>query len=422
MFAIVDCNNFYASCERAFNPALEGKPIVVLSNNDGCVIARSNEAKALGIEMGTPAFQIATYTKSVGVQVFSSNYTLYGDMSERVVAAIASMVERYEIYSIDECFLDLSGYESITPDIYEYAWMIQQRVRRWTGIPVSIGVAATKTLAKVANRRAKKNPLLGGIVVLESQKEIERALDGFDVGDLWGIGRQYVAKLKALGCQDALHFSQQKEAWVQKLMTVQGVRLLKELQGIPCHELELVPDRKKAICSAKSFGEYTGSRETVSEALANYAANCARKLRKEGSIANLLTVFINTNHYSKVDAQYHAMKTVRLTKATHFTPDIVNQALAALGMIWKDGVKYKKVGCIVSGLQPEEFRQSQLFTDIDWEKEQKAMKAMDTINSWYGRDHLKVAAQGYKRDWKMIQERLSPCYTTRWTDLLRVKC
>ncbi len=422
MFGIIDCNNFYASCERAFNPNLEGKPIVVLSNNDGCVIARSNEAKALGIEMGTPAFQIATYAQSQGLIAFSSNYTLYGDISERVVAAIASMVERYEVYSIDECFVDLSGYEKITADVYEYAWMIQQRIRRWTGIPVSIGVAPTKTLAKVANRRAKKNPLLGGIVVLKHESEIRRALDGFDIGDLWGIGRKYVNKLKALGCEDALHLSQQREEWVRKIMTVQGVRLLKELQGFSCIELELVPDRKKAICCAKSFGEYTDNRETVSEALANYAATCAKKLRKEGSIANMLTVFITTNYYSLVDAQYSATKTIHLDKATNYTPDMIHQALKALGLIWKDGFKFKKVGCIVSGLQPEEFRQAQLFTDIDWEKEQAAMKALDTVNGWYGRDKVKVAAQGYKRDWKMIQERLSPCYTTRWKDLLTVKC
>lgn len=422
MFGIIDCNNFYASCERAFNPSLNGRPVVVLSNNDGSVIARSNEAKALGIEMGCPAFQIATYMKSCGVVPFSSNYTLYGDMSERVVAAIASMVQHYEVYSIDECFIDLSGYEAFTPDPYEYAYMIQQRVRRWTGIPVSIGIAPTKTLAKVANRRAKKNPLYGGLYMIKSEKDIKKALDGFDIADLWGIGRQYVKKLKALGCEDALHFSQQSEAWVAKNMTVQGLRLLKELNGQPCYDLELVPDRKKAMCTAKSFGELTTSKEVVSEALANYAANCARKLRKEGSIANLLTVFLHTNQHRAQDKQYYGIKTIHLPKATSYTPELVAYALKALGLIWQQGYNYKKVGCIVSGLQPEEHRQAQLFSDIDWEKEQKAMEALDQINSWYGKDKLRVAAQGYERKWKMNQERLSPCYTTRWSDLITAKC
>lgn len=300
MFAIVDVNNFYVSVERVFNLKLKDKPVVVLSNNDGCIIARSNEAKQLGIKMGTPVHEVEKLLKQHKAYIYSSNYPLLGDMSQRVMNTLATLVQEVEVYSIDEAFLDLSGYDYVYEDLYELAQQLRQRVMQWLGIPISVGIAPTKTLAKVANKLAKKGE---GVHVLLSEQEIEEALKKTDIEDVWGIGRQYVAMLKTHRIHNAYQLSQARENWVLQQMTVVGHRLYHELRGKSCIPLELVNKPKKAIGSSRSFRRPITSLDKLKEAVATYVSRCAEKLRKQQSCANLIMVFIRTNRFKKNAAQ-----------------------------------------------------------------------------------------------------------------------
>lgn len=418
MIGLADCNNFYASCERVFNPALNGKPVVVLSNNDGCVIARSNEAKALGIPMGAPAFEIEELLKKNEVAVFSSNYALYGDMSNRVMNTLAGFVEDIEIYSIDEAFLSFEGFEHY--NLTEYGRLISKAAKRNTGIPVSIGIAPTKTLAKVASKLCKKNPENKGALVLSSHTEIVNALMRFPVEDVWGIGGKYAFDLKNMGVHTAYDFTQLPCGWVKKRMTVQGLRIWHELQGKPMIELEDAPPAKKNICTSRSFGKMLTEYGDIEEAAANYAANCAEKLRKQNSCANALMVFVHTNQHRKDLAQYARNIVIRLPEASSNSGDIIHYAKCGLKAIFKKGFHYKKVGIIVLDIVPENSIQGNLFYNKDREKNKTLMGVMDLLNKRYGRNQLKMAIQGYNRNWKLRQERLSPNYTTRMTDLLTV--
>ncbi len=414
MIAIVDCNNFYASCERVFNPKLEGRPVVVLSNNDGCIIARSNEAKALGIEMAMPAFQIEPFLQKHHVAVFSSNYVLYGDLSERVMNTLATLVKEIEIYSIDEAFIDLSGYRE---DLTELGFRIRRKIKQWTGIPVSVGIAPSKTLAKVANKIAKKS---GGVHLLADPESIRQALEKLPVKDIWGIGGQYSKFLKSYGILTALDLTRAKDAWIQKHMTLVGLRLVKELRGESCIELDTEPAPKKAIGTARSFGQMLSDFETIAEALANYAATCARKLRQQQSCANMLTVFLETHPFKEDLPQYFNSKVITLPVATNYTPEIVHYAKQGLKAIFKKGYQYKKTGVIVSGLVPEDQVQRNFFDEADRGKQRALMKVMDAINDTMGKDRVRLLAQGYDRKWKLRQERLTPCYTSRWEELLTI--
>ena len=295
MYALVDCNNFFASCERVFNPALREQPIVVLSNNDGCVIARSNEAKKLGLKMGDPFFKVKDIIEKNGIHVFSSNYVLYGDMSSRVMKILSDFVKDVEVYSIDESFLDLTGYEEYY-NLLEYGKQIVHTVSRNTGIPVSMGIAPTKTLAKVASKFAKKYKRYGGVCIIDSEEKREKALKLFDIEDVWGVGRQYAKLLNYHGIKTAYDFTLKPESFIRKHMKVGGVRTWKELRGIPCHSLEQ-PQDKKSICTSRSFGETVTDYPTLSEAVSNFAAACARKLREQNSCAGMITVFILTNRF-----------------------------------------------------------------------------------------------------------------------------
>ncbi|MDR3058932.1 MAG: Y-family DNA polymerase, partial [Prevotella sp.] len=349
MFALVDCNNFYASCERVFRPSLTGKPIVVLSNNDGCVIARSNEAKALGIKMGVPAYQIKEIIEKNNVAVFSSNYTLYGDMSNRVMTNLSSYAPESEIYSIDEIFLDFSG---LKVDLKKYGTKVIQTTHKNTGIPVSMGIAPTKTLAKLANKFAKKYPKYNGVCIIDTDEKRIKALRLTEIGDVWGIGRQVFDKLKQQGITTAFDFINQPRAWVRKQLTVVGERTWRELQGEACIELEKIAPDKKQICTSRSFGKMTADFEIISEAVATYSAACAYKLRKQQSCAVSLMVFIHTNNFREDLPQYCKNRIVKFPVPTSDTAEITSYALFALKSIFANGFQYKKAGVIIMEIVP----------------------------------------------------------------------
>lgn len=415
MFGLVDCNNFYASCERVFNPSLNGKPIVVLSNNDGCVIARSNEAKALGIKMGVPAYQIKDLVKKHDVAVFSSNYVLYGDMSGRVMSMLAELAPEIEVYSIDEAFLNLEGIQ----DLQTLGSKIVRQVTRGTGIPVSTGIAPTKTLAKVANKFAKKYPAYNRLCIIDTEEKREKALKLFEIGDVWGIGRRQAAKLEKQGVKTAYDFTQLPGSWVRKNMTVTGERTWKELRGISCIDMESAPPAKKQICTSRSFGKMVEDIDTMSEAIATHASTCAKKLRQQKSFAMSLMVFIHTNNFREDLPQYWKNTIIKLSVPTSDTLEIVHYALEGLKSIFMPGYQYKKAGVIITEIVTS--AQLGLFDTVDREKREKLMQAIDKVNGEH-RHLVKLAVQGNGRDWKLKQEQLSKRYTTDINEVLTIKC
>jgi len=417
MYGLVDCNNFYASCERVFNPSLKGNPIVVLSNNDGCVIARSNEAKALGIPMGEPAYKLKELIETNQVHVFSSNYVLYGDMSHRVMTTIASFVPDMEIYSIDEAFLLFDGFDNI--DLKEFGEKIVRTTVRNTGIIVSLGIAPTKTLAKVASKFAKKYKAYNGVCVIDSDEKREKALKLLEIGDVWGIGRRYSKKLQYYSINTAWDFTQRTKSWVRHTMGVTGERTWLELRGTPCIEIER-PASKKSICTSRSFGEKLTELSAVSEAVANFAASCAEKLRKQHSYAGVIMVFLHTNPFATNQPQYSNQVVIPLQVPTSDTTELINQALRGLKSIFREGYRFKKAGVIVSEIVPERPVQGDLFDNRNREKFNKVMSVMDELNASYGRQKVKIAAQGFDRKWKLKNEKLSPCYTTNLSDIIVV--
>jgi DNA polymerase V len=421
MFALVDCNNFYASCERVFNPNLNGKPIVVLSNNDGCVIARSNEAKLLGIPMGAVAFQLKEVIEKHHVKVFSSNYTLYGDMSNRVMTELGKFTPEIEIYSIDEAFLDMVGFERYH-DLNEYGQNIKKIVTRNTGIPISIGIAPTKALAKVANKTAKKNPTSQGVLVLDSPEKIQAVLATFPIEDVWGIGGRYAKMLsqqhQVKTAQDFVNLS---DNLVQKKMGIVGLRLKKELMGFSCLTLESIAPKKQNICTSRSFGAMIKEYEPLSEAVATFASRCAFKLRKQGTCAKTITVFITTNRFSEKEPQYSPSCSFTLPTASNSSIDLVEYALKALQRIYRKGYQFKKAGVIVSEIVPKDQLQMNLFEQKNPQKHQAVMKSLDTLNHWYGREKVRLAATGTDRKWKLRQEFKTKCFTTNWQELFEIK-
>ena len=415
MFGLVDCNNFYASCERVFNPSLNGKPIVVLSNNDGCVIARSNEAKVLGIKMGVPAYQIKGLVKQHDVAVFSSNYVLYGDMSGRVMSMLAELAPEIEVYSIDEAFLNLAGIK----DLQSLGANIVRKVSRGTGIPVSLGIAPTKTLAKMANKFAKKYPAYNRLCIIDTEEKREKALKLFEIGDVWGIGRRQAAKLEKQGVKTAFDFTQLPGSWVRKNMTVVGERTWKELRGISCIDMESAPPAKKQICTSRSFGKMVEDIDTMSEAIATHASACAKKLRQQKSYAMSLMVFIHTNNFREDLPQYWKNTIIKLPVPTSDTLEIVHYALEGLKSIFMPGYQYKKAGVIITEIVTS--AQLGLFDTVDREKREKLMQAIDKVNGEH-RHLVKLAVQGNGRDWKLKQEQLSKRYTTDINEVLTIKC
>jgi DNA polymerase V len=420
MFALVDCNNFYASCERVFDPSLNNRPVVVMSNNDGCVIARSDEAKAIGVEMGVPVFEIEPFLKRHDVAVFSSNYALYGDMSQRVMNTLSAFTPELEIYSIDEAFLGLRGFRHF--NLQEYAAVIKRVTGKNTGIPVSVGIGPTKTLAKAANHLGKRVRENKGLYVIDSEERRVAALKQLPVGKVWGIGRQYEKLLLAQGVTTARDFTGLSAAWVKKHLSVVGARTQQELLGVPCNELEIEPRPNKAICTARSFGAMQTEFTVIAEAVSSFTARCARKLRQQHTCASMVMVFIHTNEHREDLPQYAKNRVVQLPVASNSDFELCRHAKAALTDIFKAGYRYKKAGVIVSGIVPEANVQTSLFDTADRDRQDRLLRSMDGLNALYGRDTVRVAAQGFERKWKLRQERLSPCFTTRIEDVIIVNC
>lgn len=416
MFALADCNNFYASCERVFQPQLENKPIVVLSNNDGCVVARSQEVKDLGIKMGVPLFQIKEQVKLHHIRVFSSNYTLYGDISNRVMSTINQFAPNYEVYSIDEIFIDLKGFEKHY-NLIDYCKEIRYVVKRNTRIPISIGIAPTKTLAKVANKLVKKKFKADGVCYLKTQEDVKELLKDFDVGDIWGVGRQYEKLLKKHGIDTALKLMNANDSWIKKNLSVVGLRLVNELRGMPCIELDEVPADKKNICVSRSFGHMIADVKILEESLSTHANTASEKLRKQGSNASSISVFLQTNRFRSDLPQYFNTKQIDMPFATNDSANIIKAALKGLYLMFRPGYLYKKCGIYLNELTPANEVQLNLFVEEDSEKKKKLNKAVDILNNKWGRGALKYAVQGTEKKWKLKNECLSKSFTTKLAEV-----
>jgi DNA polymerase V len=416
VFALVDCNNFYVSCERVFNPKLEGKPVVVLSNNDGCVVARSNEAKSIPIPFAVPAFQWRQTFKKHNVQVFSSNYTLYADMSRRIMDTLRDFVQNLEIYSIDEAFLSL---ENVKPDErFSYCKLIRNTVKKWTGIPVSIGIGETKTLAKIASKVAKKRE--DGIFDIVDYLEKDKILQELDVSDVWGIGSAYSKFLYRYGITTALALKNAPEPLVRKKMGVMGVRTVRELKGRSCFWLEAPVTSRKGICSSKSFGRPVESLQELNEAIATYVTRAVEKLRKQKSVASICLVFIATSRFAMTH-QYTNSFLCKLPAPTAYTPDFINVAKNAIKTIYKSGLTYKKVGVYLTGIESDCSVQTSVFEqDTYATKKKNLMTTVDKINERWGYNVVDYAATGTKKNWMMQRRMVSPQYTANWNELLMV--
>lgn len=413
MFALVDCNNFYASCERLFRPDLSGSPIVVLSNNDGCVIARSNEAKDLGIKMGVPFFEIKSLIKKNHIEVFSSNYTLYGDLSQRVMTVIEETWPDLEIYSIDEAFLDLSSLDPSQHDAF--CLQLQKKILRYTGIPTSIGIGLSKTLAKAANFLAKK---IFKTPVFNMSKE-PHGLAHIDVGDIWGIGHKWALKLKHQGIQTAADLAKMNPQQLKKQYSVMMMRTVMELQGIPCAGLE-DKQTKASIMSSKSFGAMQTRFGDLAEAISSHAARVSEKARAENLVAKRVYVFVRSNPFRQDLKQYANSIEYALVNPTSDTRIIMQVAKRSLKKLFKIGIFYKKVGVMLTELIPNTIKQGDIFNPISAQEHQESeqlMKVFDKINHRFGRHSLRLAAEIQGGQWNPRAEMRSPCYTTRWSDL-----
>lgn len=418
MIALVDCNNFYASCERVFQPHLVGEPIVILSNNDGCVIARSDEAKAINVPMGVPAYQIEDRVQCGEIHAFSSNYALYGDMSARVMNTLATYTPEIDVYSIDEAFLDFGGMDHL--DLEQLGKEMRAYVTQSTGIPISVGLGPTKVVAKLANRITKKfKAKTNGVYTIDTEAKRIKALKWLAVGDVWGIGKGLAQRLERMGVKTAYEFTQLSDEWVQKNMTVVGLRLKHELTGLA--RLHTPADRlRKNIATTRSFATDLTDYDAVRERIATYASMVARKLRAEKVCCNTITVFIKTNKNKEDAPQYSRRISVDLPYSTQSTIEVVQAATIALQQIWREGCGIKKGGVIAQRFVPEDQRTMNLFAQAN-SKHDQLMQTLDTINQKHGQDMVRIGAQDTGKTWKMRRERLSPRYTTQLSDIITVK-
>jgi DNA polymerase V len=419
MIGIIDCNNFYASCERVFNPALKDVPVIVFSNNDGAVIARSEEAKALGIGMAVPMFEIKRLMKLHNIKGFSSNYTLYGDMSRRIKAIIRTFFKDVEDYSIDESFVDCNGLEY--RDYFEYIKTARDKITNWSGVPVSIGVAETKTLAKLANRIAKKQYRKIGVYIIDNEEKRLSALKSTDINDVWGIGGRITKRLNAKGIYTAYDLSLVDTDWAKANFSVVLQRTVYELKGISCIPLELIPPGKQNIASQKSFGVYQTELEPIAEALANYTARVAEKLRRQKCVAGGIEVWLGTNNFSKTDKQYFPSIHTICDIPTDYTPYLIKRAIAGLKKIYKNEFLYKRVGVMLTDIRDASDGTLNLFCPYTRQKEITIIQQVDRINRLLGRDTVRSAQQGFVADWRMKQESLSGFFTTRLSDIIEIK-
>jgi DNA polymerase V len=418
MYALVDCNNFYASCERVFRPELIGKPIVVLSNNDGAVIARSNEAKEVGIPMGAVAFQYEQMFREHQVEVFSANFALYGDMSHRVMTVLQMYAPEMEIYSIDEAFLLFEGCEHV--DLKSLGEKMVKQVRQWTGIPISVGFASSKALAKVANRIAKKYPVqTNNCHIIQTEESRLKALKWLKVEDVWGIGRQHAKRLWHVGVKTAFDFTQLSDAWVRRNMSVVGLRLKHDLLGIPTIQMEEI-NPKKSITTSRSFERNLSDFEEVRERVVTFMVMSAEKLRRQKSCCTSFYLFLRTNSHREDLEQYRGATVVKLPYPTNSTLELVHFTTEALKTIFREGFRYKKAGVVIMDFIPEDKVQLTLFENSN-PKHHVLMHTLDGLNSKFGQQKIKVASQDQRRVWKMKQEKKSPCYTTKLSDIITVR-
>jgi len=412
LFALVDCNNFYASCERVFNPKLASKPVIVLGNNDGIVVARSNEAKALGIPMGVPAFKYRDLIRRHDIQAFSSNYALYGDMSQRVMETLQQFSPEVEVYSIDEAFLGLSGFTHT--NLIDYGRTIRATVKQWTGLPVSVGIAETKTLAKIANHIAKE---ADGVFDLSAFPDRDDVLTWVPVEEVWGIGPAHARRLKQHGIKTALALRNADDQWIRKQMGVVGLRTVHELRGLSCLPLEQCPPPKQGITCSRAFGKPITTLAEMKEAVATYTARAAEKLRGEQLAASTLTVFLTTNPF-KDEPQYSNSITLRVPVATDATPELLRVALKGIEIIYREGYGYKKAGVMLLELVPISQVQANLFEQADRERSTRLMRAVDFVNARDGADTVRFAASGLTQQWRTKFTKRSPGYTTNWDELM----
>ena len=423
MYALVDCNNFYASCERVFQPKFNGKPVAILSNNDGCVISRSNEAKALGIPMGAPIFKIKELVKEKNVQVFSSNYALYGDLSNRVMAILNQFTPNLEIYSIDEAFLNFDGLSIF--DYHDYGIQMKNRVQKWVGIPVCIGFAPTKALSKVANKVAKKfQDRTSGVYIIDTEEKRIKALKWTKIEDVWGIGRRLEKKVKLRNINTAYDFTQpQHEAWIKKEMGVLGMRLKYELEGKSVLDLEPIVEQKKSIAITRSFPKQISDYDALRERVTTFAAVCAEKLRKQHSCCHTIIVMLVVDKFTITTSKYYFNRAITLPFGTNSTLTIANAAIDMLKQLHKgnEHLKFKKAGVIVTGLTDENKKQFQLF-DEENPKHLALMKTIDRLNNKVGANKVKLGSQNLTLTWNMKQNYLSPKFTTNFNDILEIQC
>jgi DNA polymerase V len=419
--ALVDVNNFYVSCERVFNPKLNGKPVVVLSNNDGCAVARSNEVKALGISMAAPWFKFKDLAKQHGIVAYSSNYALYADMSNRVMSILRQYSPDQEVYSIDESFLDLTNFK--TKNLVNYGQSMRQNILQWTGLPVCVGIGSTKTLAKLANHCAKKRPIFNSVCnfnVLPTL-ELNQILSEIAVGEVWGIGRQLAPKLEVMGIKSVLDLKQADPERLRQQFSVIMEKTIRELNGTVCIELEDVSPPKKQILSSRSFGHPVRDFNSLAESITLYMSRAAEKLRKQKSYAGSVYVYIRTSPFKENDPFYSNGMTIPLPSPSDDSRMLASVALWGLKQIYKPNYNYAKAGVMLSELVPALGVQTDLFSKVQVNpKSTQLMTTLDSINKKMGKESVKLASEGFKRPWKMKQENKSPCYTTNWDEILRV--
>lgn len=415
MYALCDCNNFFVSCERVFNPSLNNRPVVVLSNNDGCVISRSNEAKALGIGMAVPFFQIRDIVKKHDVAVYSTNFTLYGDMSTRVMAVLSSLVPDIEIYSVDEAYLNLSGISNLA----DFSRNIVNTTTKSTGISVSLGVAPTKTLAKIANHFAKKYKGYKQVCIIDSEEKRIKALQKTEIGDVWGIGRNHSKTLEYHSIKTAYDFTKKSRSWVRRKMSVIGERTWMELQGIPCIGKDDLETDKQQICTSRSFGQPITEYNNLLESVASLASLCVDKLRKQKSVTKAVYIFVQTSRFK--DDIYKPSKIIPLSFYTADKAEILSYCRKALDAVYIKDLEYKRAGVVLLDLLPEEYAIKDFFDPIDRDKQKRLSDAMDNIAYKNGREAIKIAIQGNGYKANIKQEHLSKRYTTNLDDIIEIK-
>ena len=422
--ALVDANNFYVSCERVFRPSLEGRPVVVLSNNDGCVVARSAEVKALGVAMGTPWFQLQKLAKQEGIIALSSNYTLYADMSNRMMAVLSSFSPVQEVYSIDECFLDLQGFAQV--QLHSIGQAARARVRQWLGLPVGVGIAATKTLAKLANHVAKKRPEYAGVCVWDDLPTLDqqRLLQQLPVSEVWGVGRQLSTKLQAMGIRTVWDLQRADPARMRKRFSILMERMIRELRGEPCIAMVEIPPPRQEIQSSRSFGRPVVSAEELCEAVSLYTVRAVDKLRRQGSVASALRVFMHTSPFQTHLPQYYGAKTITLGHPSQDTRVFLQAARIALSDVYRPGFTYAKAGVHLLEIASTNAQQADFFAPAEKQaRDHRLLETLDRVNARFGSGTLQPGVAGLQapRGWAMKRGNKSPAYTTRWEDLATAK-